>query len=258
MQTLNLWNNLHLRRRKGLTIAHFRRSIAWILGGIVFLTATHARAQTRDGNYNFAEHQRKNYYFGITLGYNKGNYNVYRGKNFILNDSVAGVESAGGQGFNLNIISNLRLGDHFDVRFMPGFSFTSRSLTYDATRKGRPDYPNKIESVFVELPFHVRYTSNPYYDKRLFIVGGLKYTYDIQSRSRIRTLGGLVKISPTDFQFEYGFGMQMYFPYFIFSPELKVSQGLGNILIYNPNLRESTVLERLLSRTFCISFHFEG
>jgi hypothetical protein len=202
--------------------------------------------------------QRRNYYFGITLGYNQSNYRIFRSERFILNDSVSGVESVFGKGFNVNIVSNLRLGDNFDIRFMPGFSFASRSLIYDATRKDRPDYPNKVESVFVELPFHVRYTSSPYRDKRLFLVSGLKYAYDIQAKSRVRTLGNLVKISPTDFTFEYGVGLQMFFPYFIFSPEFKVSQGLGNMLIYNNALRESTVLEKLMSRTFSISLHFEG
>jgi hypothetical protein len=52
--------------------------------------------------------------------------------------------------------------------------------------------------------------------------------------------------------------MQFFFPFFIFSPELKISQGIGNTLIYNPALQESTVLEKLLSRTFTISLHFEG
>ena len=49
-----------------------------------------------------------------------------------------------------------------------------------------------------------------------------------------------------------------FFPFFIFSPELKYSQGLGNILIYNPNLEQTNVVEKVLSRTFTISLHFEG
>ncbi|MCB0555418.1 MAG: PorT family protein, partial [Phaeodactylibacter sp.] len=68
----------------------------------------------------------------------------------------------------------------------------------------------------------------------------------------------LVKISPNDFSLEYGAGIQFFFPFFIFSPEFKVSQGIGNTLIYNENLEESTVLEKLLSRTFTFSLHFEG
>lgn len=250
MQTFSFWYHLDLLRSKALTVGFFLFAL------ISFLSP--AQSQSSRGNYNFMDFQRRNYYFGITLGYNQSTYRVYRSEKFILNDSVSGVEGVFGKGFNVHIVSNLRLGDYFDVRFMPGFSFASRSLMYDASRKGRPDYPNKVESVFVELPFHVRYTSAPFHDKRLFLVSGLKYAYDIQAKSRVRTLGNLIKISPTDFSFEYGIGMQMFFPYFIFSPEFKVSQGLGNMLIYNSALRESTVLEKLISRTFSICLHFEG
>jgi hypothetical protein len=33
---------------------------------------------------------------------------------------------------------------------------------------------------------------------------------------------------------------------------------MGNTLIFNKNLSESTILEKIISRTFTISLHFEG
>lgn len=210
------------------------------------------------GNYNFLDFNKKNYYFGITLAYNKSNYKIDRSKNFILNDSIAGLESVKGPGFNLQVVSNLKLGENFDIRFLPGFSFAERRMEFDPTRRNAKNYEKgAIESVFVELPFHVRYKSAPYHDKRVFVMGGLKYSYDIQAKSRQRLTNNL-KVSPTDFQVEMGAGIQMFFPYFIFSPEIKFSHGIGNILIYQNTLKESNVIERLMSRTFTISFHFEG
>jgi hypothetical protein len=226
---------------------------------LALVAASTTAAQTTRGNYNYLDFQNKPYYFGITLGYNASDYRVFRGKNFnISNDSIAGVESVNGPGFNLQIISNLKLGENFDVRFLPGFAFAERTLEYDPMRRSRANYLRKIESVFVELPFQVRYKSAPYKDKRLFVLTGLKYSYDIQSRARSRQATELVKIAPTDFALEFGAGVQMFFPYFIFSPEIKMSHGLGNILIYKPNFNESGVLEKLLSRMFTISLHFEG
>ncbi len=210
------------------------------------------------GNYNYLDFQNRNYYFGITLAYNKSDYRVFRGKNFILNDSIAGIESIKGPGFNLQIVSNLKIGENFDIRFLPGFSFAERNIEFDPTRKNRADFTNKIESVFVELPFHVRYKSAPYHDKRLFVMGGIKYSYDIQSKSRSRQLGSYARISPTDYQAEFGVGIQMFFPYFIFSPEFKVSHGLGNMLIYKSEIRDATTIEKLMSRTITFSLHFEG
>jgi hypothetical protein len=212
------------------------------------------------GNYNYLDFQRRSYYFGITLAYNQSSFRIFRSKNFLpnVNDSISGLEGVRGPGFNLQIISNLKIGEDFDIRFLPGFSFSERTVSYDPTQKGIKDYTKTTESVFVELPFHVRYKSAPYHDKRLFVMAGVKYSYDIQSKSRARNSIQSLKIAPNDFQFEVGAGIQMFFPYFIFSPEIKFSHGLGNLLIYQNGLPQSTVIEKLMSQTFSISLHFEG
>ncbi len=255
MQTFNTRHLLHLHWLQALKI---KWPLALCLLTFALCPFLLRGQSVGRGNYNFLDFQNRNYYFGITLGYNKSDYRVFRGKNFILNDSIAGIESIKGPGFNLQIISNLRIGENFDIRFLPGFSFAERDLQYDPTRKNKANYLNKIESVFVELPFHVRYKSAPYHDKRLFVMAGIKYSYDIQSKSRGRQLSQYARISPTDYQAEFGVGIQMFFPYFIFSPEFKVSHGLGNMLIYNREIRDATAIEKLMSRTFTISLHFEG
>lgn len=222
------------------------------------LLAGNAVAQSARGNYNYLDFQRKPYYFGITIGFNRADYKIFQSKNFILNDSIARVQSLRGPGFNLGIVSNLKIGEYFDIRFLPTLSFAERNIEYNAFKNYRPSYTNKIESVFVELPFHVRYKSAPYYDKRLFIIAGVKYAFDVASDSRSRQTNRFVKIAPTDFSIEYGAGIQFFFPYFIFSPEFKVSQGLSNILLYNSSLPQSSVIEKVTSRTFTLSLHFEG
>ena len=209
-------------------------------------------------NQNYFEFQQKSYYFGITLGTNYSGYKLNHSKKFILNDSISIAESNLTPGFTVLMIANLKIGEYFDFRFTPGFSFSERNLLYkDAFGTGTRDR-KRFESVFLDIPFLVRYKSEPYKDKRMFVVTGLKYTYDIANNSNSRQADSIVKISPHDFQVEGGLGMQFFFPYFIFSPEIKISQGIGNTLIYNDLIKEANVLEKLLSRVFTLSFHFEG
>lgn len=210
------------------------------------------------GNYNFFEFQQKPYYFGITLAINNSSFTPFRSEEFLYSDSIQSVQALRGPGFNLGIVTNLKIGDYFDFRFLPTLSFGERKLVYDQTRRDAVPNQRSVESVFVEMPFHFRYKSAPYKDKRLFVLAGVKYSFDVASDSRARQAESLVKISPHDFALEYGAGVQFFFPYFIFSPELKFSHGIGNTLIFNPTLEESTVLEKVLSRTFTISLHFEG
>ena len=233
---------------------HWRKIVFFfLLAGV----ATNMDAQKAKGNYNFLDFQSKPYYFGITLAYNKADFRLFRSSDFIESDSVATVQDVNGPGFNLGIVTNLKVGNYFDFRLLPTLSFAERNIQYKNPER-RDFQTRKIQQVLVELPFHVRYKSAPYNDIRLFVIAGVKYTFDVASDSRARQANELVKIAPTDFAAEYGVGAQFFFPYFIFSPEFKISQGISNILIYDNNLEESTVLEKVLSRTFTLSFHFEG
>ncbi|MEM1322204.1 MAG: outer membrane beta-barrel protein [Bacteroidota bacterium] len=229
-----------------------------ILVAFCCLYLSHTHGQSSKGNYNFLDFQQKPYYFGITLAYNNSDFRIFHSRQFILNDSISSAESVTGPGFNLGIVSNLKIGDYFDFRFLPTLSFAERNIAFASPAENRPPFTRKVESVFVELPFHLRYKSAPYNDMRMFVIAGIKYSFDVASDSRARQADELVKISPSDFAFEYGAGVQFFFPYFIFSPELKVSHGLGNILIFNRDLNESNVIEKIISRTFTISLHFEG
>lgn len=235
------------------------RTLSLLLLAGCFLFAGQAQSQNRSqGNFNFYDFNQKQYYFGITLGYNTAHYKVYQSSAFIGNDSIRRVESVTGPGFNLGIVTNLKIGDYFDIRFLPSLSFAERNINYASVRTTAFPYNRKIESVFVEMPFQVRYKSEPYRDTRLFVLTGVKYAFDVASESRSRQADNLVKVVPTDLSFEIGAGAQFFFPYFIFSPEIKFSHGLGNVLLFDDRLPEATVIEKILSRTFTISFHFEG
>jgi len=206
-------------------------------------------------NYNFRDFNRKSYYFGINIGFNSSGYKLQQSGFFINNDSIKVTEGKSEVGVNMHMVTNLKLGEYFDFRFLPGFSFAQRGLEFTNVSDSKV-IERKIESVFFELPFHIRFKSEPYKDKRMFVVAGLKYSYDVQTNSKSRK--SLIRIAPHDFQYEVGVGMQMFYPYFIFSPEIKFSRGLGNILIYDKSQNEARVLENVVSQIFTISFNFEG
>jgi hypothetical protein len=229
-----------------------------ILIALLVITSIGLQAQSNKGNYNFWEYRSKPFYFGLTLGVHSAGFLPNKSRQFERSDSITLVRGADQPGLNVNIITNLKIGEHFDFRFIPGFAFTERRLEFQ-NPDGRETF-EKVESVFLEIPLLLRFKSVPYRDKRLFVVGGLKYSFDVANSSRTKpeVLDDLINISPHDFQFEVGAGIQMFFPYFIFSPEIKFSQGIGNIHIFNDSKPESRVIDSIISRALTISFHFEG
>jgi hypothetical protein len=206
-------------------------------------------------NYNYKGFQKKAYYFGLNVGINNSGYILNQSRFFIGNDEIRIVEPASGVGLELHMIANLKLGDHFDFRFLPGFSFASRQLEFTQVNTGLTDI-NTAEPVYFELPFQIRYKSKPYKDKRVFVIGGLKYGYDVAGNSESKQ--SILKFSSHDFQWEVGMGMQFFYPFFIFSPEIKFSRGFTNNLIYDNQLVPARVLENVFSQVISISFNFEG
>lgn len=235
---------------------HLYGSKALILGFLVFFLLTGENTYAQYNNYQ--GFKNKPYYFGLSLGLNSSKFKPYRSKDFLRSDSSYLIESVSGPGFNVGIITNFKVSEYFDFRFIPSFAFTSRNINYNYKSQNATPNTKRIDGVLVEMPFQLRYKSALYRDRRLFAMAGVKYAYDVASDSRSRQAEKLVRISPNDFNLEYGAGVQIFFPFFIFSPEIKVSHGLGNTLIYNDSLEESRVLEKLLSRTFTITFNFEG
>ncbi|MFT6938247.1 MAG: hypothetical protein ACJA1N_002553, partial [Saprospiraceae bacterium] len=123
------------------------------------------------GTYNYLDFASKPYYFGITLAYNTSSFQPYQSSQFFSSDSIRGIEGLYGQGFNLGIVTNLKIGQYFDFRFLPTLSFADRTLQYTTASNSVID--KRIEAVFFEMPFHVRYKSEPYKDLRVFVVGGV-------------------------------------------------------------------------------------
>jgi hypothetical protein len=224
---------------------------------LTFISQTSFSQRGGGANFNFNAFNKKTYYFGITLGYNNSFYRIVHDRSFILNDTVKILESARGPGFNLGIVTNIKFGENFDVRFnLPTLSFAERRFEYTLTSK--EVQKRKVESVFIDFPIQFRYKSKPYHDIRAFVIFGGKYSIDLASNSRSRQADDLIKIQRQDFLLEYGVGFQVFFPYFILSPEIKFSHGLLNIHDRNAGLIYSGVIDRLLARGLTISFHFEG
>ncbi len=211
------------------------------------------------GSFNYDnKFSKKDYYFGITLGFNTSRHRIEKHQVLINNDSIESVNGLYGPGFNLGIVANIKLGKHFDFRFLlPTLSFADRRIEYKL-RQTKTIVEKKIESVFLEFPIHFRFKSKPYKDFRVFVVAGLRYSIDLASNSRSRKADNLVKLNQSDLALELGVGFQVFFPYFILSPEIKFSYGVLDLHARDENLSFSSTIDKLFSRGFAICLHFEG
>ncbi len=223
---------------------------------MLFIPTTIIEAQQ-----NLTKLDTKRIHFGILMGLNRSHFLVIHSENFTTNSSILVTDSPWSPGFNLGIISNLKLGKRFDLRStMPTLSFAEKDLRYtEIVNNETVVTTNTIESIFLDFPLSLKYKSDRFYDNfRFYILGGGKAGVDLASNSKKRRADNIVKLGTWDAGIEFGFGFEIYFPYFMFTPEIKFYQGLNNIHVKTPGLNYSDVIEKLKSRTISISLQFEG
>jgi len=128
-------------------------------------TTTYCQVPTST-NLNYWDFRSKQFYFGLTIGLHSTGY-IHNKSSEFANSGILSVSSGNSPGLNVNIITNLKIGQYFDFRFIPGFAFSERTLfvarpSMDGTT-GITDF--RTESVFLEVPLLLRFKSEPYKDK---------------------------------------------------------------------------------------------
>lgn len=206
--------------------------------------------------FNVHELGRKAVYFGIAMGVNVGDFKVIHSPVQVQNDSIRYFKPSFGPGFNLGIITNYQFHRYFDLRFIPTLSFSDKGITYEDINHNLTK--KTISSIYLDFPLQLRFKSDPIKDFRVYVIAGLRYDFDLASNVKARKADDIIKLNRHDAAAEYGLGFMIYFPYFILSPEFKMSHGFINIHSPTPSLIYSRTIERMYSRTFTFTLNLEG
>lgn len=217
------------------------------------------------------------YHFGFILGMNQMLFTVRTTPGFqnitysslqtpdLYSDSarLLGIEHKPAFGFTIGIVSNLRLAESFDLRFVPSLSFGERDLEYSIITnfEGERDQilvNKKMQSTFVEFPLHIKYKGSRLNNVRPYWLAGAKYAIDLASDSKKKEENNniYVALNRSDLYGELGAGFDFYTTFFKFGIELKMSYGLNDILKREGNIYTGAV-DRLNSKLFLLSFTFE-
>jgi hypothetical protein len=245
--------------------SHFLRQNKKGLFSILFVIfsgflSISAWAQNRDG-INLPDTDDKFYHLGIALIYNNSHFQVTPHPNLLINDSVLSVNPENTGGFGLAGMHTFNLSKHWEFRIVfPELMFSYKNLTYSTTfPNGQQTTATKqIESILLGFPIQIKFMSDRMNNFRFYVLGGVNYQYDLASNATARKADDLVKLNPGDWSIEAGIGFQFFFPVFILSPEIKLSNGIINVHHRDPNLIYSSTIDQLKSRMVVFSLIFEG
>jgi hypothetical protein len=171
-------------------------------------------------------------------------------------DTLKQITTKSFPGIGLGVVTNLHLGDRLDLRLLaPVISFVQRNLTYD--------FPNsqkivKVESAYCDASLLIKYKSERRKNTRAYVVAGPRFSYDFGSTiDKTRGIQNpVVSLNPITFGWEAGVGLDIYFEYFKFSPEIKTCQTYGNAL-FRDAYPYTQALESIYPQLIQISLHFE-
>jgi hypothetical protein len=209
---------------------------------------------------NKSWYDEKLLHFGFSLGFNTMDFNITPSQEYLEIDSVYPEVTRLNPGINIQIVTDLRPSRYIDIRFLPGVSFGQRNIRY---YKNQVLYneQQRIESSYMEFPLLLKYKGDRLNNVRPYVVTGLNYRYDLAGKKEFDEERPVyIRVKRPDLYYEVGAGLDFYLMYFKLSVELKMSNGIRNILVNDAasgHQEFRNAIDKMRSQIWVLAFHFE-
>ena len=216
---------------------------------IIIIISSNLKSQNTN-LLNLPNYDKQWYHFGFTLGLMNTNLKI----DYQQNQSVKNISAISSPGFNVGIVCDLKILKNLNLRFIPSLTFTQRDINF--TSFENIEIIKSTESSNLDLPILLKYRSLRYKNMRPYFLLGSRFTYDMASKKEVEDIN-LFKLDEIDYGIEFGFGIDIYLPYFKLAPEIKYFYGFNDLLQINNVELITSNIESLYSRTILFSLTFE-
>lgn len=244
MQTFDIWHCLDLHRSK-------------IIALILFFSILQANAQTRKAGVTLhrVESDQKTFKYGFLLGVHNNSYGIKYSDRFEAPeyDQISSITSETSLGFDLGFMVNLRVADQFSIRVVPvKIGLYQNTVNYQYI-DGTVD-AQLVESTRIEPGIFVKYRSIRRNNSRMYLIAGVSASIRSGKEDVVTSLDRL-EIRKANVKIEVGFGLERYFEFFKFSPEIRYARGLMNVMNPQDNIFHNA-LTRINTHNFTLYLHF--
>lgn len=220
MQIIDFWNKLSLQRSKIVCIV--------ALALLASLSASgQSKRWVRKNNPNYDE---RKFSYGFMIGLHSSALQLEYDDKFVTPDfdTLYAVQPEWSAGFSLGFIVNYRAADFLDLRVTPKVSFYEHKLKYVFTNEAPLDH--LIETTMVEVPLLAKYKSVRRGNVRMYMIGGITPGIEASGKKDLQSVSGALELERFNLSLEAGFGFDLYYPLFKFSPEIRYSRGMLDML----------------------------
>jgi len=169
------------------------------------------------------------YYLGVNKKGFKIRYNQFKSIPALKDVNLITVEES--YGFNIGLVVDLRLHNNINLRFEPGLSSNTKELTYNMVPNGGTA-ERKVPGTYLRMPLVFKFSTNRLDNMKAFVIGGASYDYNFSSNEKNTkdNYDGQFRMRKHNFMYEVGLGVDLYLPYFKFSPSIRGIFAMNNEL----------------------------
>ena len=200
---------------------------------------------------------KKNIKYGFLLGVHQNWYGIKYSDNFLDTeyDEVSSISGISRVGFDLGFMVNLQIDDQFWVRVVPVKVGLYQNIVRYFDNIGGSTFDDQlVESTRIEPGIFLKYRSIRRGNTRMYIVGGVSGSFR-SGKEDIATTFDRLEIAKSNVKVEIGIGIEQYFQFFRFAPEIRYARGIGNVMNDTNNFWHNG-LERLVTHNFTLYLHF--
>jgi hypothetical protein len=247
MHTLNVRNKLNLYRKK----------IGIVFFALFLLCIGQFSYAQRSLDINLPDYEKRRIQYGFFFGIHSSSFRLKYSEEF-TSSSMANVHSIvpmNNGGLSIGFHGNVHLFQFLDFRVMPKFAYYEQSIVYNYL--GRQSHTEVVEAWHAELPLLFKYKSERRKNSRMYVLAGIAPSFEATGKQDVESSTPRLLTNRYNVALEYGRGLDVFFPLFKFSPELRFSHGLVNMLSSNPN-EFSRGIDRLTTHSVSFYILFEG
>lgn len=230
---------------------------------IVALSSLSLSLQGQTRASNLGSFDNRKLHWGIQVGYTRSKFDLHFSENDTLRQNIQGVTSYYCPGFHINVIGDLRLGDHLNLRLLPGITLISRDISYRwseayTSTHWKYDLRRTVESVYAEVPLELKFRAKRYTNFRPYLITGGSWGFDVASlfKNKNNNDESIIRLNQIDLRYTAGVGFDFFLRYVKFAIEFKMAFGLTDLKVQDDDFYTQSTKD-LHSRTFMLSFTFE-
>ncbi len=196
-------------------------------------------------------------HYGFFIGVHSSKYVIKYSDAFVTPamDTVHSIIPGNFGGFKTGFVINMKLTQYLDFRLMPSVGFYENGLTYRYTNGAT--LQGAIDATMVELPLLLKYKSARRGNIAMYMVFGVNPSLEAVGKGDEEEIKESLELKNWNVAIDVGVGLDIFYPFFKFSPELRYSYGLRNML-HEPGNKFSEGLSRLSTQNLGIFITFEG